>query len=128
MRYSTLRKKRSENAAAIRRWNDAVNGGADDSSMCSCSESSQNEEDNNDVGKVDFRKFGFTVFDVPGELTERRPGFETTVERKRNGGGVGSYGALISGAAFGAISMGVLMVRFSGCFHHAEYLGAFTPT
>nr|GMC96272.1 hypothetical protein A4A49_12933 [Ipomoea batatas]GME12832.1 hypothetical protein A4A49_12933 [Ipomoea batatas] len=137
MRRSTLRKKLSGTDAAIQRRDgyraDAANGRcADDSSaVCSCSDSSLNDDEDNNVGKEEFRKLGFTVYDVPGELTERRPASEkteTTAGRKRDGGGRSYYGALISGAAFGAVSMGVLMVRFSGCFHPVQYLGAFTPT
>ncbi|VFQ72755.1 unnamed protein product [Cuscuta campestris] len=117
-------------------------GGTDDSSsLCSCSEPSLDSgEDYGSPGKEDFRKAGFTVFDVPDELTGRRDSEGKTAaaesesegnscERGRASGGAWIYrAALVSGAAFGAVSMGLLMGRFSGCFYHVEYLGALTPT
>ncbi|CAH9139723.1 unnamed protein product [Cuscuta epithymum] len=149
MRSTIRRRKRlSGSGARSRRWSeprtstdDGGGTGDDSSSLCSCSDSSLDSgQDATNVGKVDFRKYGFTVFDVPEELTGRRA-FEDAAasERKLEGGGggwervlggVGSYcGTLISGAAFGAVSMGIFMVRFFGCFYNVDdHLGSLTPT
>ncbi|CAH9069743.1 unnamed protein product [Cuscuta europaea] len=149
MRSTIRRRKRlSGSGARLRRWRDSRtsaddSGGTDDdsSSLCSCSDSSLDSgEGATNVGKVDFRKYGFTVFDVPEELTGRWSLENTAAnEGKLEGGGggwervlggVGSYyGTLISGAAFGAVSMGIFMVRFFGCFYNVDdHLGALTPT